>query len=179
VKPAQVLLADPPWQFRDNLPGPKRGAAAHYQTIPVADIASILLPTLAHDCWLFLWRLHTHQREALELMKLWGFRYASEIVWVKTTKDNSRPRIGMGHTIRQSHEVCIVARRGRPAQLSKSCGSVIISPRREHSRKPDELYSLIESFAPGPYAEMFARYRRRGWRSFGAQLEPERAEAAE
>lgn len=168
--PFRVILADPPWMFRDRLPGSKRGAAKHYNALRTSDIMRFPLPPIADDAWLFLWRTHTHQREAMQVMEAWGFRYASEIVWVKVSK-NGRPLLGMGHTVRQSHEVCIVGRRGRPKQRTKAIGSVILAPRRLHSVKPTHMYDLIEAFTPGPYLELFARARRPGWHSIGDQLE--------
>jgi N6-adenosine-specific RNA methylase IME4 len=169
VGDTRVLLADPPWSFKDRLPGKGRGADKHYRTLSAADIMRFPLPTLAKDCWLFLWRVHTHQEEAKLVMRAWGFTYASEFVWVKLAK-SGKVRIGMGHTLRQSHEVCLVGRRGKPARLSKGVGSVILAPRSEHSAKPPEAYELIERFAPGPYHELFARNFRKGWTSSGDQL---------
>jgi N6-adenosine-specific RNA methylase IME4 len=173
-KPFRVVYADPAWSFKDRLPGVKRGAAKHYRVISQSEIMRFPLPPIAADAWLFMWRVHTHQREALQVIEAWGFKYASEMVWVKTAK-NGRPRMGMGHTIRQSHEVCIVARRGRPEQLSRGVGSVILAPRHLHSVKPAEMYDRIEQFAPGPYVELFARSRRPGWESIGDEV-PEAAE---
>src|SRR5690606_42010722 len=82
-----------------------------------------------------------------------------------------RALLGVGHSVRQSHEVCIVGRRGRPKQRTKAIGSVILAPRRLHSVKPTHMYDLIEAFTPGPYLELFARARRPGWHSIGDQLE--------
>lgn len=169
-QPFRVLLADPPWLYRDRLPGPKRGAAKHYRTLSLSEIMRFPLPPIADDAWLFLWRTHTHQREAFRVIEAWGFKYASEIVWVKTAK-NGKPRGGMGHTFRQAHEVCLVARRGRPERLSRGLPSVILAPRREHSAKPPEMYDVIERFAPGPFVELFARTRRPGWESIGEEVE--------
>lgn len=166
---AGVLYADPPWKFGDRLPGPGRGAAKHYRTMSVFEIMRFPLPPLAPDCWLFLWRVHTHQREAFQVLEAWRFEYASEIVWVKTSK-SGKPRMGMGRTIRQAHEVCILARRGRPEQLSRAIDSVILAPRGRHSAKPLEMYERIEKFAPGPYVEIFAREQRPGWVSLGDEL---------
>jgi N6-adenosine-specific RNA methylase IME4 len=102
-------------------------------------------------------------------MAAWDFEYCSEIVWVKIGK-NGKPRIGMGRTIRQAHEVLLVGRRGNPKPLDLGVGSVILAPRTEHSAKPPEAHQLIERFAAGPYVELFARVERKGWTCYGDEL---------
>lgn len=166
---AGVLYADPPWRFGDKLPGAGRGAERHYSTLSVSEIMRFPLPPLPEDCWLFMWRVHTHQEEAALVMKAWGFEYCSELVWVKLGK-NGKPRIGMGRTLRMAHEVCVVGKRGRPQVGWKGFPSVLMAPRDEHSAKPQEMYSLLEQFSPGPYIELFARVRREPWIQFGDQL---------
>jgi N6-adenosine-specific RNA methylase IME4 len=173
--PTRVLYVDCPWRFGDRLPGGGRGAAKHYATLSASELMRFPLPPLADDCWLFLWRVHTHQDEAALVMKAWGFTYCSEIVWVKTKKNTPEVAMGMGHTIRQCHEVCLVGRRGKPKQQSKAIRSVIHAPRGQHSEKPNAMYDLIEAFAPGPYTELFARRLRPGWTSLGNEV-PEAAE---
>lgn len=167
---ARVVLADCPWAFRDRLPGRGRGAAKHYACLALHEIMRFPLPAIEDDAWLFLWRVHTHQEEARLVMQAWGFEYCSEIVWVKTTQ-GGRIRIGMGHTIRQSHEVCLVGRRGKPKPRDRGIPSVLVAPRTEHSAKPASMYRLIERFSAGPYCELFARKREKGWASIGDQLE--------
>lgn len=169
-EPVKVLYADPPWKFDDGLPGPTRGAIKHYDTMTVEQIRQFQLPWIDESAWLFLWRVHTHQNEAFEVMHDWGFRYCSEIVWVKMAQ-NGNPRIGMGRTIRMAHEVCIVGKRGKPEVQWKGFPSVILAPREEHSKKPEQMYGMIERFSPGPYCELFARGRRQGWRQYGKQLD--------
>jgi N6-adenosine-specific RNA methylase IME4 len=171
AQPARVLLADPPWAFDDALPGPKRGAESHYSCLSLEDIERFELPPLAKDCWLFLWRTGAHAREAFRVIDAWGFKYASsEIVWVKTTLDNSRIRIGMGRAVRNAHEVCMIAKRGKPERLSASVPSVIMAPRLRHSEKPTAFYKAVERFAEGPRVELFARRTRPGWQCFGNEI---------
>lgn len=169
----RTVLADPPWTFGDRLPGKGRGAAKHYECMPLAEICTYRLPPIADDAWLFLWRVGAQQREAMSVAAAWGFGPdpVSEFVWVKMTKDGSRPRIGMGRTVRNSHEVCLVFRRGRPERLSASVGSVVLAPRGRHSEKPEEVASRIEQLAPGPRVELFARRKRRGWTCLGLEVD--------
>lgn len=166
-----LLMADPAWPYSDKLPGPGRGAEKHYPVMSIADIARFPLPLMAEQSWLFLWRTHTHQDEARFVMRAWGFTYRSEIVWVKTTKDGKRIRMGMGRSVRQCHEVCIVASRGRVKPLDLSIPSVILAPRLEHSAKPNEIYKIAQRISAGPFAELFARKPRPGWTTYGNELE--------
>lgn len=166
----RVLVADPPWPFKDKLPG-GRGAATHYDVLPVEEICAFELPRLHADCWLFLWRPATHQQEALHVARSWGFRAPpSELVWRKTTNDGERVRFGMGRAFRNAHETCLVFRRGRPARLSMGLASVFDAPRGEHSAKPDRFYVIVDEFAPGPVVELFARRQWPGWTCLGLEM---------
>jgi N6-adenosine-specific RNA methylase IME4 len=134
-------------------------------------ICKFELPPIADDCWLFLWRVSSMPREALDVVDAWGFVPKSEIVWRKMTNDGTRVRIGMGRSVRLCHEVCIVAKRGRPTRLDASIPSVFDAPRGgKHSAKPDAFYSIVERLAPGPRVELFARQRRPGWMQYGNEL---------
>lgn len=167
----RCLTADPPWPFKDALPGGGRGAAKHYALMSVGEIARFKLPPLADDCWLFLWRPATHQRAALQVADAWGFdeHPPSELIWCKTTKDG-RPCMGMGRSVRNAHETCLIFRRGRPERLSASILSTFNAPRTEHSRKPDAFYRLVDAFAPGPHVELFARRQWPGWTCLGNEM---------
>lgn len=167
----KVIVADPPWRFRDQLPGPKRGAAKHYSTLGLEEIARFDLPPLAGDCVLFLWRVASMPVEALAVVEEWGFEPKSEIVWVKTTSAGApHLRIGMGRTVRNAHETCIVATRGRPVRRSASVPSVLFAPRWRHSAKPEAFFDLVEALYPGPYVELFARRVRPGWTALGNEV---------
>lgn len=171
MKRFRLLVADPPWRFGDDLPGPKRGAASHYPTMSPEDIARFPLPPLADDAVLVLWRVASMLQEALYVARTWGFKPKAELVWVKTKKtDLAALSMGMGRTVRNCHEVAIIATRGRPPRSSAAERSVIFAPRGEHSRKPEESYALIERLYPGPYVELFARRERRRWTCFGREL---------
>jgi N6-adenosine-specific RNA methylase IME4 len=171
-EPARVLLCDPPWLFSDRLPGGGRGASKHYACLTLEQIKAFPLPPLADDAALVLWRVAAMVPEAYEVVKAWGFTAKSEIVWVKVRAYGSKQlRIGMGRSVRNCHEVAIVATRGRPVRQSASEPSVIFAPRGEHSRKPLAVHRLIERLYPGPYHELFARRAVSGWRCEGNELE--------
>ncbi len=109
-RPFRLLLADPPWQFDDHLPGPGRGAESHYATMPVDAIMRYPIPLMERTSILLLWRVASMQQEALDVAKAWGFTIKSEIVWVK-------PRIGMGRYVRNRHETCLIGTRGKASRL--------------------------------------------------------------
>lgn len=183
----RTLVADPPWPFRDRLPGKGRGAEKHYRVLPLHEIQRFPLPELAEDCRLFLWRVASMQDEALAVMRAWGFTPKAELVWVKPAAKRHAQRIetadrgwweepplrlGMGRQVRNTHEVCLIGVRGRPEQVSKSQPSVIFAPRSsQHSEKPEEFYQAVERLSPGPYVELFGRRRRAGWFVFGDELD--------
>lgn len=184
VEPARVLVADPPWPFRDRLPGAKRGASAHYGLMTIADIASVPLPPMAADSVLIMWRVASMVAEALEVVDAWGFRPKSEIVWRKvcqtgipctladgTEAEIPKVRIGMGHHVRMSHEVAIIATRGKCITRHRGTPSVFDAPATKHSAKPAAFYELVERVWPGPYSELFARTHRSGWRCSGFELD--------
>jgi len=185
MNPARVLLADCPWQPKDKLPGPKRGAAKHYVTMPTRDICALRLPVVADDALLFLWRLSSMQLDAFDVARAWGFDVRSELVWVKTKWvegaelppgiDEPMPgRMGMGRYSRLDHEVCLIAVRGRGASLIQDHGvrSVVYAPRGRHSEKPEATYQAIERLIGdlSPRVELFARRPRPGWECVGNEL---------
>lgn len=167
--PASVLIADPPWKFKDSLPGKGRGAAKHYACMTITDLAFFPLPPLLPDCYLLLWRVAAMASEAEWVARKWGFEPFGEFVWRKVTVNGKR-HMGMGHHVRGEHEVCRIAKRGRPKPLRRDVRTIFDGVVRGHSEKPDEFYDLVESWASPPYTELFARRRRFGWQSFGDEL---------
>lgn len=167
----RVLVADPPWQFDDALPGPKRGAGKHYATMRTEDICALRLPELAPGALLFLWRVASMLEDAVRVCRAWGFRPVSEVTWCKTTREG-RPHIGMGRYVRNAHEGCLVgARKGSAASIvDHGVPSWFMAPRGRHSEKPREFYELVERLAPAPYVELFARAERPGWTCLGNEL---------
>ncbi len=169
-EPARVLVADPPWRFGDKLPGPGRGAAKHYDTLSVEEICQFDLPPTSPDCYLFLWRVASMQREALDVIDAWGFKLKTELVWLKRFKSGKRA-FGMGRTLRGEHETCLVATLGKPTVKNKSTRSTFEGTMGRHSEKPEEFFDLVEALCEGPYVELFARRHRRGWQCLGDELE--------
>jgi N6-adenosine-specific RNA methylase IME4 len=135
----------------------------------VREICSMPLPPIATNAVLFLWRVASMQREALDVIDAWGFELKTEIVWIKRTVTGKR-WFGMGRTLRAEHETCLIAHRGRPNILSKSVRSTFEAPVLGHSRKPDCFYGIVESLVAGPYTELFARRPWPGWRQHGLEL---------
>jgi N6-adenosine-specific RNA methylase IME4/ParB-like chromosome segregation protein Spo0J len=163
-----VIYADPPWHFEvyNEESGVERAAGNHYPTMSLDEICAMPVSELATDAAvLFLWTTAPHLFEALQVIAAWGFTYKSNVVWVKD-------KIGLGYFVRNQHELLLIATRGdMPAPLPENRpSSVITAPRREHSRKPDEAYELIERMYPElPKIELFARNAREGWAAWGNQ----------
>jgi N6-adenosine-specific RNA methylase IME4 len=181
---AQVILADPPWRFSSNSKAkPGRNAMRHYPTMTLDEICALPVRELAADVsMLALWItgpllvLGHH----VTVMRAWGFKPAAVgWVWIKLTKGGDRlfvtPRdifMGGGFTTRKNAEFCLIGKRGRSLRKNASVHEVIISPVREHSRKPDEARERIEQYVgPGlTMVELFARTTRPGWLSWGNQV---------
>lgn len=169
-EPFRTICADPAWQFGDKLPGPSRGAEKNYRVMTTDDICHLQLPPFAPDCRLFLWRVASQVEEAYRVVRAWGFVPKAEIVWQKLTT-NGLPWFGMGRQVRMSHEVCIVAIKGKPERLSASVRSTFSAPAGLHSEKPECFYrDIVEKLSPGPYVELFARRSREGWTCIGDEM---------
>ena len=166
-----VLVADPPWQMQDKLP--HGGSAKHYKLISQADLECIDLPDeveQASNAVLFLWRLSSCPDEALRVVRAWRFRPKSELVWLKQTR-YGKTHFGMGRYVRMAHETCIIATRGKAFPDAHNVRSVFTAAVREHSRKPEEFYSIVQELYPrSTYYELFARTVREGWVQTGDQL---------
>jgi N6-adenosine-specific RNA methylase IME4 len=167
-----VIYADPPWHFEvyNEDSGAERAAGNHYPTLPLEEICALQVRELAAvDAVLFLWTTLPHLEEAFRVIAAWGFQYKTNLAWVKD-------KIGRGYFVRNQHELLVVATRGDiPAPLpANRPPSVINAPRREHSRKPDEAYELIERiYSELPKIELFARSAREGWAAWGNQVPAE------
>lgn len=166
ILPARCLVADPPWIFRDKLPGESRGAEKNYRVLSVEALRHFQLPPLADDAYLFLWRVAAMQEEAFAVVRAWGFTVKTEMVWLKRTANGKR-WFGMGRTVRAEHETCLIATRGQPHVKSHSIRSTFEAQVGRHSQKPEAFYDLVESLCDGPYVELFARRQRPGWTCLG------------
>ena len=150
-----------------------KSADRHYGTLTHGQIANLLSDNikLADDCVLFLWVTDPMLPRGLELIERMGFTYKTvAFTWCKKTR-HGRDHVGMGYYTRANPEMCLLATRGKVLpRKSKSVRQLIVSPVREHSRKPDEVYERIEALFDGPYLEMFARTQREGWTAMGDEI---------
>ena len=172
----KTILADPPWRFanRTGKVAPEHRRLDRYSTLefeainalPVADVA-------ARNAHLYLWVPNALLPYGLRALEAWGFRYVSNIVWAKRRKDGGPDGRGVGFYFRNVTEMLLFGVRGsmRTLQPARSQVNMIETRKREHSRKPDEQYKLIETCSPGPYLELFARYPQPGWVAWGDEAD--------
>lgn len=168
-----VIMADCPWSFVTySARGRRKSADRHYNCMTLEDLKALPVAELAApDCVMFFWRTASNLRtHALPVLDAWGFESKTEGVWVKMVADGSRPAFGTGYIMRNCFEPFIVATRGKPKRISRAERDVLMEPRREHSRKPDGIYTKIESLFAGPYLELFSRTDRPGWDHWGNEL---------
>jgi N6-adenosine-specific RNA methylase IME4 len=171
----RTVLADPPWQFvnRTGKVAPEHRRLSRYDTLTVGEICALPVARAVQDtAHLYLWVPNALLPAGLEVLKAWGFAYKSNIVWHKLRKDGGSDGRGVGFYFRNVTEILLFGVRGKNArtqQLGRTQVNYIGTRKREHSRKPDEQYPLIEGCSPGPYLELFARGARPGWASWGAE----------
>ena len=170
-----TILADPPWRFmnRTGKMAPEHRRLSRYSTMTLNEILDLSVAEVSSDrSHLYLWIPNALVLEGLEVMKSWGFTYKTNLVWYKVRKDGGPDGRGVGFYFRNVTELVLFGTRGsiRTLDPGRRQVNLISSRKREHSRKPDELYDVIESCSPGPYLELFARYRREGWTQWGDQL---------
>lgn len=167
-KKYRVILADPPWSYRDKCAAGKRGVSFKYPCMSLAEICRLGPQVTAlsdEQAWCFMWAPTTHANEAQMVLSAWGFRVLRQraFTWVKTTKSGALAW-GMGTLTRSNPEDVWCGMRGHPRRASAAVHSVILAPRREHSRKPDEIYERIEALCGDvPRVELFSRCARPGW----------------
>lgn len=168
-KTYNVILADPPWQYNNT--GLNGAAANHYDTMSTRDLGGLLWSlglNIAENAVLFLWVTNPLLEDAFEIINNWGFRYKTNMVWVKD-------RIGTGFYVRGMHELLLICTKGAMTPIDTGhtppITSVITAPTQEHSRKPDQVHDLIEQLYPGcNYIELFARRPRQGWDVWGNEV---------
>jgi len=170
--PVATVLADPPWRFqnRTGKVAPEHRQLSRYDTMTLEQICALpVVPVLAQQAHLYLWVPNALIAEGLRVMEAWGFTYKANIVWAKRRKDGGPDGRGVGFYFRNVTELVLFGVRGSMRTLAPGRRQVnmIETRKREHSRKPDELYDIIEACSPGPYLEMFARYPRSGWQVWG------------
>jgi N6-adenosine-specific RNA methylase IME4 len=164
----KTIYADPPWPERGG--GKiKRGADRHYSLMTVKEIMALPVADLAEpNCHLYLWTANNYLPDALRIMEAWGFTYKTVITWGKD-------KFGLGQYFRGQTEHCLFGVRGnlpyKTIEDKRQQGTtLIISPRREHSRKPNEMRTMIEKVSYAPYIELFARERFDGWDAWGNEI---------
>ncbi len=170
-----TILADPPWQFqnRTGKMAPEHKRLSRYATLSLDEIKSIpVAASAAPASHLYLWVPNALLAEGLAVMAAWGFIYKSNIVWHKIRKDGGPDGRGVGFYFRNVTELVLFGVRGSLRTLSPGRRQVnfLATQKREHSRKPDELYDIVERCSPGPYLELFARQRREGWAHWGNEV---------
>lgn len=167
-----TIMADPPWRFanRTGKVAPEHRRLDRYSTLELADIKALQVSTVASpNAHLYIWVPNALLPDGLAVMEAWGFRYVSNVVWAKRRKDGGPDGRGVGFYFRNVTELLLFGVRGSMRTLAPARRQVnmIETRKREHSRKPDEQYDLIEACSPGPWLELFARHPREGWTVWG------------
>ena len=176
-KKYSTILADPPWQFKNRTGkmAPEHKRLNRYPTMQLKKIMELPVDKITDNrAHLYLWVPNALLAEGLQVMKAWGFTYKTNLIWYKVRKDGGPDRRGVGFYFRNVTEVILFGVKGkniRTLQPGRSQENIIVKRKREHSRKPDEQYKLIESCSWGPYLELFARGTRKDWDSWGNQAE--------
>ena len=171
-----AILADPPWRFtnRTGKVAPEHKRLNRYSTLTFEQIRELPVQNAAADkCHLYLWTPNALLTEALKVMESWGFQYKTNLIWHKIRKDGGPDGRGVGFYFRNTTEIVLFGVRGTMRTLApaRSQVNIIKTRKREHSRKPDELYAIVEACSPGPYLELFARGGRKGWTCWGKQAD--------
>ena len=176
-----AVLADPPWRFvnRTGKMAPEHKRLARYETLTTDEIAALPVANICSPTsHLYLWVPNALLPEGLRVMSSWGFDYKSNIIWHKIRKDGGSDGRGVGFYFRNVTEIILFGVRGKGARTlapGRRQVNLIGSRKREHSRKPDEQYEIIESCSRGPFIELFARGTRPGWSYWGKEATPDYA----
>lgn len=173
----KTILADPPWQFQNKTGkvAPEHKRLNRYSTMKLDEIAELPVSSIcAETAHLYLWVPNALLPEGLRVLQAWGFSYKSNLIWHKVRKDGGPDGRGVGFYFRNTTEIILFGVRGKNVRTlapGRSQVNIIRSMKREHSRKPDEQYGIIEACSPGPYLELFGRGPRKGWTTWGNQAE--------
>jgi N6-adenosine-specific RNA methylase IME4 len=172
-----TVLADPPWQFQNKTGkvAPEHRRLSRYGTLTVAEIAALPVQEIvAARAHLYLWVPNALLPEGLRVLDAWGFAYKSNLVWHKVRKDGGSDGRGVGFYFRNVTELLLFGVRGKNARTlapGRRQVNYLATRKREHSRKPDEQYAIIEGCSPAPFLELFARGTRPGWAGWGNQAD--------
>lgn len=176
-KKYNIILADPPWKYNSRANHKTRfrgGACGHYKLMSMKEIKALPVGDLAEEnCALFLWTTFPYIDKQIQLFDHWGFKYRTVgFTWIKLNKKNKKPFFGVGFYCKSNAEVCLLGIKGRLKPVSNKVSSVVMSPRRKHSQKPDEVRSrIVELFGDLPRIELFAREGEPGWDLWGLEAE--------
>jgi N6-adenosine-specific RNA methylase IME4 len=170
-----TILADPPWRFsnRTGKMAPEHNRLSRYTTLSLKQISELPVNEIAaKQSHLYLWVPNALLAEGLEVMKSWGFTYKTNLIWHKIRKDGEPDGRGVGFYFRNTTEMILFGIKGklRTYQPGRRQVNIIRTRKREHSKKPDELYDIIEKCSPGPFLEIFARGSREQWISWGNEI---------
>ncbi len=172
-----TILADPPWRFRNRTckASPEHKRLFRYSTMSLDEIMALPVQQLTtNTAHLYLWVPNAMLPEGIKVLEAWGFAYKTNLVWHKIRKDGGPDGRGTGFYFRNVTELVLFGVRGKKARTlapGRRQVNFLATPKREHSRKPDELYDIVESCSPGPYLELFARGPRDGWCVWGNQAD--------
>jgi N6-adenosine-specific RNA methylase IME4 len=171
-----TVLIDPPWRFanRTGKMAPEHRRLRRYRTMSFEEIAALPVGDLAlPKSHLYMWCPNALLLEGLTIMREWGFAYKTNIVWYKVRKDGGPDGRGVGFYFRNVTELLLFGVKGslRTLPPGRRQVNVIVTRKREHSRKPDSAYQIIEACSPGPYLELFARQRTPGWSAWGDEAD--------
>lgn len=177
----KTILADPPWRFhnRTGKMAPEHKRLLRYPTLEFEEIYDLPVSRLAEEeSHLYLWIPNALLAYGLETMRRWGFEYKTNIVWSKVRKDGGPDGRGVGFYFRNVTELVLFGVRGsiRTLKPGRKQVNLIATRKREHSRKPDEIYEIIEACSLGPYLEIFARHPRAGWTQWGNEVVEQHSE---
>ncbi len=161
--PFRVIVADPPWEYEKRAADPSHRGSLPYPSMALAEIKALPVQDLAAtNAIVWLWTTNAHLRQAFEVVEAWGFETKTILTWVKD-------RMGTGDWLRGQTEHCLLAVRGQPIIKLTNQTTVLYGHVREHSRKPESFYEMVEALCPGSKVELFARTSRQGWVSHGDQ----------
>jgi N6-adenosine-specific RNA methylase IME4 len=175
----RTVLADPPWQFqnRTGKVAPEHRRLSRYSTMNLDEVLGLPVGSLVDDtAHLYLWVPNALLLDGIKVLEAWGFQYKTNLIWHKVRKDGGPDGRGVGFYFRNVTEMILFGVRGKNARTlaaGRRQVNFLATQKREHSRKPDESYSLIEACSPGPYLELFARGARPGWALWGDQASPD------
>ena len=160
-----VIVVDPPWTYTKRSEDATHRARTPYPDMTVEEICALpMVDRAKEDCILWLWTTNAFMRDAYTVLDAWGFNPKTILTWAKD-------RMGVGDWLRGQTEHCIMAIRGKPIVTLTNQTTLIHGPLREHSRKPDEFFAMVDTLCPGIKLELFARERRKGWQSFGSEVD--------